>query len=381
MSEKILNRIPEETKIERHRAFLERRNKEPLIGCIRGWENLSRYVKDTEAFFPKGDVSAHDLSTGRFLQMYQTLAGTLDEPDDLFRTLEPLTFFPWAEAAVGCPVTYTGKNFWSSPVPEMKTQAGREQWISGMRDEIMGPDVTGTVSQNRVVPEISRPWLSKYGELLDFLSGHFGEQHPMGQSILRGPLDMAAAVFGDENMIYHLYDHPSMMKEFFDIATAVFLSFIDVLHERTPSFAQGTVMGSYYIWTPGTCVRHQEDAMALLSPDLYREFVHPLDCRIVSAADYSLFHMHSTGLHLLDVLLENEGLTIFQVSKDQGVDLMSILPGLKKIQDAGKCLVLKGKLSRDDMGVIKSSLDFRGLCIQAVVLDQKEADDFYSVFL
>ena len=91
--------------------------------------------------------------------------------------------------------------------------------------------------------------------------------------------------------------------------------------------------------------------------------------------------MHSTGLHLLDVLLENEGLTILQVSKDQGVDLMSILPGLKKIQDGGKCLVLKGRLNSEDMRIIKSSLDFRGLCIQAVVLEQKEADDFYAEFL
>jgi len=355
-------------KTEHHRAFLERRNEKPLIGCIRGWENLSRYVEDTEAFFPKGEVSVHDLVWDRFLPMYQTLTGTLDEPDDLFRTLEPLTFFPWAEATMGCSVSYTGKNFWSSPVEEMKTQVGRESWIDAVKDKAG-------------VPDICRQWFSKFGELLDYLSDHFEDHFPVGQSILRGPLDLAAAVFGDENMIYLLYDHPLIMKRFFDIATDVFLGFIDVLHERTPPFANGNVMGSYYIWTPGTCVRHQEDAMALLSPGLYREFVHPLDCRIVSAADYSLFHMHSTGLHLLDVLLENEGLTILQVSKDQGVDLKSILPGLKKIQDGGKCLVLKGRLNSDDIRIIKSSLDFRGLCIQAVVLEQKEADDFYAEFL
>ena len=121
--------------------------------------------------------------------------------------------------------------------------------------------------------------------------------------------------------------------------------------------------------------------MALLSPDLYREFVHPIDCRIAAETEFTLFHLHSTGMHLLNTLLENKGVRILQFSKDEGVELGSVLPGLKKIQEAGKCLVLKGRLNREELQLLKRNLDFRGLCVQAVVRDQDEADQFFASFL
>jgi hypothetical protein len=260
------------------------------------------------------------------------------------------------------------------------------EWVHGLRDvlaeSIEKKDWDLVVDSHTPgdIQETGPAWLGKYGAFLDFLSGHFSEQFPIGQSILRGPLDMAAAVFGEERMIYLFFDHPSVMKTFLDVATSIFLRFVTIQHERTPLFYQGSVIGSYYLWTPGTCLRLQEDAMALLSPTLYREFVHPMDCAIGSAADYSLFHLHSSGLHLLDILLENEGIDIIQVSKDEGVALEPIIPSLLKVQDSGKCLLLKGRLNRMDLQILSENLDFRGLCIQAVVLSQHEADDLNAVF-
>jgi hypothetical protein len=376
-------------KIERHVDFLERRNVErPLIGAIHGWENLSRYVEDTESFFPRGEVTVQDLSCDRFIRMYENWAESLDQGDDLFRTLEPLPFFPWSEAAVGCPVNYTGKNFWSSRKEDLSAPDQIHDFLEQMLPENVHLSestdlkIPGTIATTPVenLPESSRQWLVKYEEMLSFLSGHFSEGCPIGQSILRGPLDMAAAVFGDENMIYLFYDQPALMQTFLSVAASVFLNFVYIQNVITPPFSNGSVIGSYYIWTHGSCLRYQEDAMALLSPDLYREFVFPLDCAIASTAETSLFHLHSSGLHLLDVLLESEGMDILQVSKDQGVDLEKILPALNRIQEAGKCLLVKGRLNSADVHTMKKNLDYRGLCIQAVVLDQKEADDFLAAF-
>ena len=57
-----------EDKVDRHRRFLERADTDrPLLGLIPGWESFSRYVPDTEAFFPKGPVSIDDLTWDRFL--------------------------------------------------------------------------------------------------------------------------------------------------------------------------------------------------------------------------------------------------------------------------------------------------------------------------
>ncbi len=390
-----------QAKIERHRAFLERsRMDRPLVGCIQGWENISRYVQDTEAFWPEGKVKLKDFSSGRFLPMYRSYAATLDEMDDLFRTLEPFPFFPWTEAAIGCPIKYTGKNFWSSPVDEVKTDQGLEKWIekiqaksisqgSGQADLNILDTAPGSghIDVNEPVftehPGLTHTcsrWSAVYGDLLDALGEEFRERYPTGQSILRGPLDLAAAVFGGERMIYLFFDRPELMKAFLGIAEGIFLHFTGIHQERTHLFHNGYVIGSYYLWTPGQCLRLQEDAMALLSPDLYREFVHPVDSRIASSAEFTLFHLHSTGMHLLDLLLENRDLRILQVSKDEGVELKPILPQLKKIQEAGRCLVLKGRMNREELDLLKKNLNFRGLCVQAVVRDQKESDDLRKAF-
>ncbi len=380
-------KVSTEEKIERHKAFLQRKIADrPLIGWINGWENLSRYVQDTGAFFPKGEVSIDDLSCDRFLRMYQDYARTLNVQDDLYYTLEPLPFFPWTEAALGCPIEYTGKNFWSSSIEEAKKQDGLERWIDEIGEECArisegnAPETIGKAPPHQGIPAGSRQWITKYGEFLDFLAENFTEQYPIGQSILRGPLDMVAAALGDENMLYLFFDQPRLMKKLLSVSTAVYLSFIETQNARLRSFADGYVIGQYYVWTPGTCLRHQEDAMAMLSPDLYKEFIHSHDCAIASAAEYSLFHLHSTGLHLIDFLLENDGIRILQISKDEGVDLESILPSLQKVQEAEKCLILKGRLNREDLQIIRKCLDVRGLCIQAVLLNQAEADVVRSVF-
>lgn len=374
-------------KVERHRAFLERRSVvRPLLGFIHGWEDISKYVRDTVQFYPAGPVTLQTFTAGRFGPMYADYVKTISRSDDLFRTLEPLPFFPWAEAAIGCPITYTGKNFWSCPIEETKSDEGLKTWIADLRRGLAsqsgasdGSGFEGT-AQAFAAREACASWLTIYGALLNLLGEQFGSQWPIGQSILRGPLDLAAAVLGEERMIYLFFDQPALMKELLELATKVFLKFIALHRHRGSSFRNGSVIGSYYLWVPGRCLRLQEDAMALLSPQVYREFIHPLDCHIASAADYTLFHLHSTGMHLLGSLLDNPGLQIIQVSKDEGVELGSILAGLKTIQAAKKCLVLKGRFNAEELRLAKSNLDYRGLCIQAVIRDQQEEDGVCSAF-
>ncbi|MFC2084789.1 hypothetical protein ACFLS9_07010 [Bacteroidota bacterium] len=379
-----------EDKIKLHKDFLEKqRVKRPLVGCIKGWEGLSRYVKDTETFFPMGIVTQDDIDCQRFLPMYRDYSMNLDKHHELYLTLEPFPFFPWTEAAIDCPIKYTGKNFWASPVQEMQTGNGLENWIDVIRkDTPQCPDKykpliesAGSSVHPNFIPDVSKTWIVKYGEHLDTLIENFSNEYPIGQSILRGPLDMAAALLGAEIMIYNFFEQPGLMKELLSILTNIYLLFVDVQNDRLPQFDGGYIIGSYYIWTPGKCLRHQEDAMALLSPDLYREFVHPYDIKVASAVDYTLFHIHSTGLHHLDILLENDGIHIIQVSKDEGVELNTVLAGLQKIQEAGKCLILKGRLNEDDLKNIKKCLNPCGLCIQAVVLSKHEENIIKSAYL
>ena len=210
-----------EEKIALHRSSLERNNDKPLNGCIRGRGNLDRYVEDTESFYPKREVLAGDVTGERFLPVYESWTRKLQDDDDLFRTLETLPFFPWAEAATGCKTVTPGN-------------------IAGLP--------------------------------------------------------------------------------------------------------------------------------------------RPGNCKIASQADYTLFALHATGLHLLDILLGNRGIIILQVSKDEGVAPGRMLPDLKKIQTAGKYQLLKGRFSREEAGLIRKNLNAEGLCVQAVVTTHQEEEDSLADF-
>ena len=350
---------------ELHRAFLEKRNESILLGCIHGWENLSKYVRHPESFMPKGPVSIEAITPDLLVPIYNNKE-LLINPDDLIRTMEPLTFFPWTEAALGCPVEYTGKNFWSSPIEQAKTIEGRVIWVNTLKQDTYRKQC--------------QMWIDKYTEVVSGLVKHYEGKYPIGQPILRGPLDMAAATFGDEAMIYLFFDEPELMKEFLNLASNIFLRFVEIHTSLVPPYSEGSVLGSYYIWAPGRSMRLQEDAMALLSPDLYEEFGHPIDRKLASHADYTLFHLHATGLHLLDVLMKNDHLNIIQVSKDEGVELKPILSKLQRIQTSGKCLVIKGRFTNEEMHDLKACLDPKGLCIQGVVLDKAEANHFMEHF-
>ncbi|MBN2357478.1 hypothetical protein JXO59_15300 [candidate division KSB1 bacterium] len=362
-------------KIERHRAFLHRQNADrPLFGCVYGWENVNRYTGDPAGFFPAGEVHFDDISCERFRPMYRSYAGKLDDSDDWLATLEPLPFFPWCEAAAGCAVKYTGKNFWSSRTIDDLSDERLAELVHRFRDRLksLRESLTDRIEKP---PRAAATWPEKYGDFIDYLTEYFGDRHPIGQTILRGPLDIAAAVMGEEAMILQMFQQPSLMTEFLELAGELFMLFIDVQTRYMHSFAGGFVIGTYYVWTPARNIRMQEDAMALLSPDMYRRFAHPVDCAIAAAAGWTLFHIHAAGLHHLDALLLNDGINIFQVSKDEGVELSAILPQLLKIQRAQKCLLLKGRLNRDDLHLIKSNLHPAGLGLQAVVLDENEAEE------
>ncbi|HUV08322.1 MAG TPA: hypothetical protein VMX75_11370, partial [Spirochaetia bacterium] len=316
-----------EVKINRHKDFLSLREvKRPLIGfSIPGWGGLSLYTEDPENFFPKGPVDPGAITVPAFRQSYEYYARNLYEKDDLIRSMEPLPFFPWTEAAAGCPVVFTGNGFWSEP------------WKGGT-------EVRMDQREKR-----DKAWILRYEQFLAYLAGRFGASFPVGQAVLRGPLDMVAAAVGNTEMVFLFYDRPDLVRDLLADFTELFVEFLQVQAAKTPPFHGGYGLGIYHLWTPGTCARLQEDAMALISPALYEEFVEPWDRVIAGVAEYSVFHVHTTGLFLTDYLLRNPGLKIIQVSIDEGVqELEPFLSSIRSIQKAGKCLMLKGRFTRED---------------------------------
>lgn len=347
-----------EAKIERHIKFLQLQEVErPLIGCcIGGWDQFGKYLGGNSKAFPEGYLTPGDIHIENFLELYEYYFERIDFDDDLIRTAEPFPAIPWCEAAVGCPIRFSGKNFWSEPV-----KVNINEFFDAL-------------------PRAKEIWMRKYEEFLFFLDLHFSGRYPVAQSILRGPLDLLSAVLGEMKMVYDITDEPNNIKKLISVCGDVFTDFLRLQNEKTKRFYGGHVIGQYYIWTPGPCARLQEDATSFLSPELYDKFVFEQDLKIAGVCEYNLFHIHASSLFLIESILKNEKIKIVQISKDDGnTGLENMLPALQRIQKEGKCLLLKGRFNARDCDIIKQRLDKQGLCVQFVVDAKEEAEEILKL--
>jgi len=346
-----------EEKIEKHKCFLSSSSTHrPLCGCsIGGWENMGRYWRGSDGIFEPGEIDIAKIDVDKFTDMYKRyISNFFYDNDDLIRSVEPFQSIPWTEASLGCPVQFTGTNMWAGRIDKKKAVSMREE---------------------------ENPVIGKYIEFMDMLKNNFGDSYPTGQSIFRGPIDMASAAIGENDFILDLIDDPEGMKEFISGCTDMFIGFLSAHIKNTEKYLGGNVIGQYHIWTPGTCARLQEDAMSILSPDLFSEFALDPFGKVSGIAQYNLFHIHASALFLIDHVIDNRNIHIVQVSKDKEEDdLENMTDVLKKIQSSGKCLLLKGRLRADDIKLIGNKLDRAGLCIQVVVDDKNQADKMMDIF-
>ncbi len=344
--------------IDRHRDFWKLKPvSRPLIGyCVGGWSQMQLYGIGRESL-PTDLLKPDMLKPKLFLRDYEKILAGNDREDDLIHSAEPFPAIPWMEAIIGCPVRNSGKNIWSEP-------------LSDSLDEL---------EQIRYNPD--SPWVEKYLEFIDVLSAEFGCRYPVAQAILRGPADMLSAAIGEAKFIYALHDNPEQMSRIARNFTEIHNEFLRDQVKRFPEFQGGYVIGQYHIWAPGRCSRLQEDAVALLSPGLYKQFFQGPDREMAKVTEFNLIHLHTTSLFLLDLFLEIDELKTLQVSLDSGgPGLGDIIESLKKIQGAGKRLVIKGVLDEATIAMAEEKLNARGLCLQAVVNNLDEAKRLKDIF-
>ncbi len=343
---------------KRHLAFWELSEVEhPLVGFTIGagldpW-SYWQYNKAARALFNRGKVSSEDINPVNFVEdqlKYLELCEQID--DDIYRTAMPLASIPWMEAILGCPV--------------LSTEAGFKSV------EIL--DNARSMQPVRFDPH--NPWIEKYLEFIRVYTQAFGTRYPVSQSVLRGPSDLANALLGAENATMALATEPQAMHRLLDYVTGQLEKFLRLQLKHLPKFQNGYVIGQYDIWAPEPTIRIQEDSTVMYSPRFYSEFLKPMDERLAKLSLFTLIHLHSSSLFLIDLFLEVEQIRAYQVTKDMGSTRLSdMMPGLLKIQEAGKPLIVKGQFTDADLDFMKRNLSLRGLCIQPVVASLSEAEN------
>jgi hypothetical protein len=330
-------------------AWFERRNQRPLLGFSPGtYYFLHRYPGGARSI-PSGAVLPSDIEPARFLDDTDELFRRHEEAGgDLIFSAAPFAGVPWVEAALGCGVV-------------------ADHGAGAMRT--VPPSWFAT---NPRIPRFStaNPWVEKLLEFIPLLTARSAGRYPVGATLMRGVSDLLSALYGGERFVLQLMDNPSAMRGLIDDLTEFWIAMGREVLARLPLFHGGTGVYAYSLWCPGKTIWLQEDAVALLSPGLYEEFIYPADCRIAAAFEHTAIHLHPSR-YIPSRLLVESGIDVIELHIDHhGPTAAQLEPHYRTLLER-KPLLIWGDLTAADVRFALTELPAAGLAVN-VVIDRPE---------
>jgi hypothetical protein len=325
--------------------------KRPMVGFdVGGWFPFQRFA-DLRNIEEKGFIKPERLDAKRCLPDYAAFMDrSLEVGDDFIKGVCPISAIPWMEGILGCRLQRSGQSVWAVE----RNAAWKE--LSG------------------IALSAENPWFRKYIEFVRVLAEVAGGRYPVGIPILRGISDVMGVLRGHMEAIMDLIENPAEAIALADRAAGLLIAVTKEHHAASMPFHGGHFIEMYSMWAPGPLVRLQEDATAVYSPDLFRQIVLEGDRKIARAFPYSLIHLHSSSLFLLDDFLSIREIGVYQVNRDVGeMGMPELIPFLRRIQEDGRRIFLRGPLGREDFELVAKNLSPTGLMLQSVVGTTDEA--------
>jgi len=348
-----------EAKCQRYEAFWTSAPVDrPMIGfSLGGWFPLQSY-RAIEKLRGLPRLEPGHLRPEEFFDDYDRIVSQFDQvEDDLLRAVAPIPPLPWFEAMLGVAVEVGNESFWAR-------EGGFEY-----------------AQMDRLDFSPENPWRRKYLDFVAALTDRYRNRVPVGQPILRGVSDMIASLRGSQQMIFDFYDSPDLFQKLARKCTGFFIGLVRDHQKITGPFAGGYMIEQFSLWAKDRIVRMQEDASALFSPDLYVQLLQEEDRKQAAAFPYSLIHLHASSLFLLDRILDVEALNCIQINKDTGgTQIEWELPYFRMVQERGRRLLIRGKLTLEDLDLLRKNLSPRGLYLQVVVESPEETRGLREFF-
>jgi len=345
----------------RHEAFWNcEETDRPLWGVSIGFFLNEAYPR-AMAKIPPGPVHPEDIPIEEILRDCDERFALHQGLGDFPCTCGPFSGIPWLEATAGCPVMASPTSFWAEPCCQ----------------DIRGWHPTG--------PAREHAWGRKLLELMAALVKHSQGNYQVSPALMRGPLDILAALRGSSGLVFDLVDHPGPVEAALELCAGIWEEIGRAQLELIPQSRHGYIAldGALRSWAPDKLLWLQEDAMALLSPDLYRTHVLPLDRRLSDSFRCVAFHLHGSALWAIDELVQVPGIDVLELNlEDAMCDVEGTFAGWKKIQER-KPVVVWRKYGSDFgpwLERIYRDLRPRALNIQVSVRNRAEAEQVRDEF-
>lgn len=337
--------------IARHEAFLNLEPVEqPVLGFwLGGYYPADQFPAGTAGWREGRELPPDGVSFAPFASDYETLFRLHQQADDDFFYIGSAYWgIPWMEAVLGCPVFAAGANC-------------RAEACLAELDEPFPANLE------------SNAWFQTLRRFTEELAAFAAGRFPVCPPLLRGPGDCASAMLGGMPFVMGFHDNPDRMQALLHHCSRTRRDVVRALQAVIPPW-QGTHAAGGYpskLWCRRPVAYCQEDSAALLSPDLFREFLLPLHREQCRAAAVNFIHLHSSCLYPVDILLENRCYDVLEINIDHpggsSPGLPELLPTLKRIQTARVPLLLWGELSPGEWHKLCKELSPAGLSLQPIV--------------
>ncbi|MFC1582185.1 hypothetical protein ACFL4W_01470 [Planctomycetota bacterium] len=194
---------------------------------------------------------------------------------------------------------------------------------------------------------------------------------------LHSNIDALSALRGPQNLCMDLLDCPEKVDMAMQKIRALYPVVYNKLYEAGNMKATGST-GWIDLYCEGKFTVIQADFICMISPDQYDRFVHPALEEEANFLDHSFLHLDGPGALIhLDRILQIEKLDGIQWVSGAGQKPMhEWIDVFKKVQKAGKKLVIYGLNTLDIIKEYMDILDPRGLVLY---IGEKTQDEFDEI--
>lgn len=191
-----------------------------------------------------------------------------------------------------------------------------------------------------------------------------------------GNADALAHLRGSENLLMDFCDEEDHVRNALRQIQRVWLKVNREVYDITESNNEGgsciTWLGT---WAPGKHAQMQCDLSVMISPDTFNSFIMPELKAQCEWMDFPLYHFDGIEqIRHLDALLSLDRLSAIQWTCVAGQPSpLEYIPVLKKIQEAGKGLLLW--IKPEELEPMMEQLSSKGLYLLLYANSEEEADD------
>lgn len=198
-----------------------------------------------------------------------------------------------------------------------------------------------------------------------------GGLYPLGVTRMRGVSDVLFALRGNE-FVFDLIDNPEESDKICSDIADIIIRFGQMQLNSIPEFYGGLGSFFYNTWVPAGTVWLQEDAVALLSPELYHGCIEKHLNRIAAAFPHCVIHQHPVGFLPWESYID-AGMLAFELHVDEGGPAVAELHSIHAGILSRKPLIIWGNMSLDELDDLFKRLPRRGLAVSCIVENREQA--------